>query len=175
MPPVSAQMPASVVPGPEPVMAREAERGGLRGGEGRRAPGLSAHGHQASSRWRASTSAARSRGRDRPAPWRRAASALRARAVEWDRARSAPRRPATVRSRPFGITCRVPITASGTIGSPASIASRKLPPLKRPTRPSGLRVPSASDHQRQAFGDQRPPAAQEGRSDRAILRQSTNR
>ena len=32
----------------------------------------------------------------------------------------------------------------GTSGRPAWIASRKLPPLKRPTRPSGLRVPSGN-------------------------------
>ena len=49
----------------------------------------------------------------------------------------------SVRRRPFGITWRVPMTASGTIGSAASIASRKLPALKRDTRPSQLRVPSA--------------------------------
>ena len=49
----------------------------------------------------------------------------------------------SVRSRPFGITWRVPITASGTIGRPAWIASRKLPALNRATRPSQLRVPSA--------------------------------
>ena len=49
----------------------------------------------------------------------------------------------SVRSRPFGITARVPMTATGTTGSCASIASRKLPALNRATWPSGLRVPSA--------------------------------
>ena len=49
----------------------------------------------------------------------------------------------SVRSRPFGITARVPMMATGTIGSCASIARRKLPALKRATRPSALLVPSA--------------------------------
>ena len=56
--------------------------------------------------------------------------------------RASPRA-GSVRSRPFGITWRVPITATGTIGRPASMASRKLPALNRATWPSGLRVPSA--------------------------------
>src|SRR5262249_48402319 len=51
--------------------------------------------------------------------------------------------PGSVCSRFFGITWRVPMMASGTTGRPASIASRKLPPLKRATCPSGLRDPSA--------------------------------
>ena len=38
---------------------------------------------------------------------------------------------------------RVPMTATGTIGSRASIASRKLPALNFATWPSRLRVPSA--------------------------------
>ena len=33
---------------------------------------------------------------------------------------------------------------TGTTGSPASIASRNMPPLKRPTVPSTLRVPSGN-------------------------------
>src|SRR5438309_11259443 len=49
----------------------------------------------------------------------------------------------SVRKRPFGITPRVPTTASGTMGSPAWIASMKLPPLNLATCPSQLRVPSA--------------------------------
>ena len=50
----------------------------------------------------------------------------------------------SVRSRPFRHHGRrVPMIATGTIGSPASIASRKLPALNRATCPSGLRVPSA--------------------------------
>ena len=40
-------------------------------------------------------------------------------AAESDRGRRASRSPGSVRSRPFGITPRVPMTASGTIGSPA--------------------------------------------------------
>src|SRR4051794_1045622 len=44
--------------------------------------------------------------------------------------------PGSVRRRPFCITWRVPTTAIGTIGRPASSASRKLPALNRPTRPS---------------------------------------
>ena len=41
------------------------------------------------------------------------------------------------------MTLRVPMTASGTIGKPASIANIKLPALKRAVCPSELRVPSA--------------------------------
>ena len=51
--------------------------------------------------------------------------------------------PGSVCSRPFGITPRVPMMASGTIDRPASIARRELPALKRATWRSGLRVPSA--------------------------------
>ena len=50
----------------------------------------------------------------------------------------------SVRKRFLGMTLRVPMTDRGTTGSPASIASRKLPALKRATRPSGLRVPSGA-------------------------------
>ena len=51
-------------------------------------------------------------------------------------------KPGQVVSCPFRITRRLPSIATGTIGRPASIASRKMPPLKRATRPSRLRVPS---------------------------------
>jgi hypothetical protein len=38
----------------------------------------------------------------------------------------------------------VPVTAIGTTGSPASMASWKMPLRKRPTFPSALRVPSGN-------------------------------
>ena len=46
------------------------------------------------------------------------------------------------------MTCRVPVSATGTTGIPASIASRKRPLLKAPTRPSRLRGPLRKHDQR---------------------------
>jgi hypothetical protein len=40
------------------------------------------------------------------------------------------------------ITNRLRAMLTGTMGRPDSIATRNMPPLKRPTRPSALRVPS---------------------------------
>ena len=71
------------------------------------------------------------------------------------------RRPARSRSRPFGITSRVPMTDSGTIGRPASIASRKLPRLE--PRDVAVRAARAlgEDDERQPVRHQRAPALQD--------------
>ena len=50
--------------------------------------------------------------------------------------------PGQVIRRFFSMTWRLPATEIGTIGRPAWMASRTLPPLNRPTVPSALRVPS---------------------------------
>ena len=55
----------------------------------------------------------------------------------------------------------MPITASGTIGRPAWIASRKLPALKRADAAVATACAFGVDDQRQPFGDEGAPAAQD--------------
>ena len=59
------------------------------------------------------------------------------------------------------MTARVPMTASGTTGRPASIARRKLPALNLATRPLPAARPLGEDDERQPFRHQRAPALQD--------------
>ena len=52
--------------------------------------------------------------------------------------------PGDVISWPLRITKRLPSTATGTTGRPASIAIMKVPARKRASEPSRLRVPSGN-------------------------------
>ena len=63
----------------------------------------------------------------------------------------------------MGITARVPMIASGTIGRPAWIARRKLPALNLATRPSGAARALGVHDERQPVGDERAPSLQDAR------------
>ena len=70
-------------------------------------------------------------------------------------------RPGQVISRPFASRggCRRP--TAGTIGSFASIASRKLPALNGPTPPVGAPRPLREDDERQAVADERASTSED--------------
>ena len=116
-----------------------------------------------------STASATTGGRGQPRLWRPGRSARRSSAAESDR--GSPGNVGRLGAQTsFGMTWRVPITASGTIGRLA-IASRKLPALNRATRPSQLLIPQKMIRDRPWIRG--PPALEiPARSGR---RRSTNR